>query len=76
MQLAELGEKWKALDARCVAQQSELEFMRVEMKELKSRDRFWKKERKQMLHEVDKNTTSAILRRVSYHLTPSHHHTI
>ena len=67
--LEQSQEKARALDARCVAQAAEMEDMRLMATKMRSTQRDWKRERAGLLNEVDRNTTSAILRREELHFT-------
>ena len=58
----------KSIDARCVALQSENEHLRQAMSDSRLREREWRKERSKILAELDKNTSSAILRREELYL--------
>ena len=59
----------KSIDARCVALQSENEHLRQAMSDSRLREREWRKERSKILAELDKNTSSAILRREELYFT-------
>ena len=74
------GERWRerlqqtedarnSLDVRCVAQQGEIESLTARMSAVKTSEKSWRKERNKLLHEVDKNTASAILRREELYFT-------
>ena len=59
----------RALDARCAALQTEIEMVRAHARSVAGQRREWKKERNLLLKEVDKNTTSSILRREELYFT-------
>jgi hypothetical protein len=59
----------QALDTRCVAQQTQIETLRSHAAQLKQREREWRKEKSRLLYDVDRNTSSAILRREELHFT-------
>lgn len=67
--LALVEEARNALDARTVAQQTEIEGLKGMMDAMRAHGKVWRKERGQLLREVDKNTASAILRREELHFT-------
>ena len=59
----------RTLDARLVAVQQELESAKANARSIAAQEREWKKERSMLLREVDKNTTSSILRREELYFT-------
>jgi hypothetical protein len=81
LQLArEQGERWRvaleqaeernrALDATRVAQLSELEAVKAHTRSMVARSHEWKKERTSLLREIDKSTSSSILRREELYFT-------
>ena len=68
-QLQESVDRERALDARCVSLASEVETLKANSRSITHQERVWKKERSALLREVDKNTTSAILRREELYFT-------
>lgn len=67
--LQETEARRQALDTRCVAQSSELSTVKAHARELKRRASDFKAEKTALLREVDKNTSSAILRREELYFT-------
>lgn len=68
-QLEESEERYRALDSRCVAQQTEIENGRKVMNRLREDEKAWRRERQKLYREVDKNTGNAIRRREELYFT-------
>ena len=68
-ELAAMQDRTKRLDSRCASVMSQAEAALVAQRALKSKEREWRRERAQLYQEVDKNTTSSILRREELYFT-------
>ena len=68
-ELKALEARVKALETIAESRLSQHDTMRLRISQLEQSERVWRKERAQLLREVDRNTSSSILRREELHFT-------